>query len=178
MRIRYTDWDGRPFPTQDRLDLFHNILDFVLTYGEQALSSLERAELSEQQQRWLDELIKDGLLEKAAGRWKLTPQAIGVMQRRALAEVFKELQSGRRDGHQTPHSGGRGERTDGTRRYEFGDPISELDVTETLRNAIARCGPGRPMRMNVNDFEVYNSESAASVSMANVMWLRLLTTRS
>lgn len=165
MLVRYTDWDGQEFPTQDRLDLFHNILDFVLTYGEQALSSLDRAELNEQQQQWLSDLIKDGLLEKAAGRWKLTPQAISVMQRRALSEVFKQLQAGRRDGHQTMHSGGRGERTDGTRRYEFGDPVSELDPAQTLRNTMTRQGTARPLRPNVNDFEIHNSESAASVSM-------------
>lgn len=165
MRTRYTQWDGHEFPTQDRLDLFHHILDFVLMHGDKALGSLERAELTEQQRQWLDDLIKDGLLEKAAGRWKLTPQAIGVMQRRALNEVFQQLRAGRSDGHATPHAGGRGERTDGTRRYEFGDPISEMDPVQTLRNALSRRAPGEPLRVGMNDFEVYNTETSASVSM-------------
>ena len=49
MRVRYSEWDGEAFPTQDRLDLFRNILDFVLAYGDEALRALdeERADAPE-----------------------------------------------------------------------------------------------------------------------------------
>src|SRR5262245_54299142 len=138
MHFRYTQWDGHEFPTQDRLEFFNNMLDFVLAYGDEAMQALDRAELDEQQKQWLEQLIKDGLLEKLSGRWRLTPRAINAMQRRALMEIFRDLQPGRRDGHPTFHAGGLAERTEGTHRYEFGDPLSELDVTQTLRNAISR----------------------------------------
>ncbi|MCK6484417.1 MAG: VWA domain-containing protein [Phycisphaerae bacterium] len=165
MRYEYVEWDGREFPTQDRLDLFHSILDFVLAHGDEAMRALDRADLNDAQREWLDQLIKDGLLEKVAGRWKLTPRAIGAMQRRALNEVFRDLRAGRRDGHVTVHPGGLGERTEGTRRYEFGDPISELDPTATLRNALSRGGTARPIRVGPQDFEVYNTEAQSSVSL-------------
>jgi len=145
VRYRYQEWNGDEFPTQDRLDFFHNILDFVLTHGDEALRALDRAEFDDQQRQWLDQLIKDGLLEKAAGRWRLTPRAINAMQRRALMEVFSNLRAGRRDGHPTQHVGGPTERTEGTHPYQFGDPLSELDVAQTLRNALWR-GAGSGIR--------------------------------
>lgn len=166
MRFRYSEWDGREFPTQDRLDLFHNILDFVLSHGEEALRALDRAEMNDQQKQWLDQLIRDGLLEKLAGRFRLTPRAIGHMQRRALMEVFRDLRKGQRDGHQTAHPGGIGERTEGTRPYQFGDPIAQLDPMATLRNALVRGGASPPIRIAAPDFEVYNTEAQSSVSMA------------
>jgi uncharacterized protein with von Willebrand factor type A (vWA) domain len=166
MRVHYTEWDGEAFPTQDRLDLFHNILDFVMAYGDEALAALKRAELDEPQRQWLDQLIRDGLLEKTVSRWKLTPRAIGAMQRKALAEVFRNLRHGQRDGHPTPHPGGPGDRADGTRPYQFGDPVGQLDAATTLRNALRRAGAVRPIRVGPADFEVFQTESHASVSMA------------
>ncbi|MEE8169914.1 MAG: VWA domain-containing protein, partial [Phycisphaerae bacterium] len=148
-----------------RLDLFHNILDFVLAYGDEALRALDRADFDPRQQQWLDELIRDGLLEQAAGRWRLTPKAITTMQRRALAEVFKELRRGRCDGHPARHPGAIGERADGTRPYEYGDPISELEPVATLRNALRRGGASKPVRIDSQDFEIHQTESQTSVSM-------------
>lgn len=164
MRFKFSEWNGDDFPTQDRLDLFHNILDFVIAHGEEALRALDRTELNDEQQQWLDQLIKDGLLEKFAGRWRLTPHAIGVMQRRALMEVFRNLQAGRRDGHETAFAGGVGERTDGSHSYQFGDPLSEIDPTQTLRNALSRGQVGRPIRIGYGDIELHNTESQTSVS--------------
>jgi len=166
MRSRYVRWNGVEFQTQDRLDFFNHILDFVLTHGDEALRALDRAEFDEQQRQWLDQLIRDGLLERVAGRWRLTPSAISRMQRRALMEVFRDLRRGQRDGHATSHPGGPGERTDGTRPYQFGDPIGQLEPIATLRNALRRHGAARPIRVGPSDFEVYHSEAYSSVSMA------------
>jgi uncharacterized protein with von Willebrand factor type A (vWA) domain len=57
-----------------------------------------------------------------------------------------------------------GERTEGTRAYQFGDPVSELDLTATLRNALQRHGPGLPVRVGEQDFEVGLTESKATCS--------------
>src|SRR4029453_19456446 len=81
----------------------------------------------------LEQLLKEGLLDKdGKGRLKLTPRAVSRMQRRALMEVFSNLRQGNREGHEkvTPVPGG--ERIDGTKPYQYGEPVSELDLHKLL----------------------------------------------
>lgn len=164
MRFRYAEWNGEEFATQDHLRLFDRLMEFVLEYGDAAVQALQQMELDEEQRQLLEQLIQDGLLEKAGARWKLTPRAIQAMQRRALMEVFRDLRKGHKDGHESRDHGPAGERIEGTRPFEFGDPISEIDMTATLRNTLARCGPGLPLRIRERDFEVCQSEHHASCS--------------
>jgi uncharacterized protein with von Willebrand factor type A (vWA) domain len=92
-----------------------------------------------EQAEWLEQLIKEGMLDKdGKGKLKLTPRAVGRMQRKALSEVFANLKQGQREGHEKVTAGSGGERIEGTKHYEFGDPVSELDLHSTLRNAIQR----------------------------------------
>jgi len=165
MRFRYTEWDGSEFLTQDKLKLFDQIMDFVLSYGDEALQALDQLEIDEDQQKLLEQLIDEGLLEKIAGRWRLTPKAIHAMQRKALMEVFRNLKPGYRGGHETPRSGQAGERIEDTKPYQFGDPVSDIDSGQTLRNAMHRTGTGLPIRVGESDFEVYKTQSLTSVSM-------------
>jgi uncharacterized protein with von Willebrand factor type A (vWA) domain len=80
-------------------------------------------------------LDKDG-----QGKLRLTPRAVGRMQQKALMEVFANLRQGQRDGHEKVTPGAGGERIDGTKPYQYGDPVSELDLHQTMHNALARHG--------------------------------------
>jgi Ca-activated chloride channel homolog len=164
MRFRYAEWNGEEFADQAHLKLFDQLMEFVLEYGDEALKSLEEMEMTPEQQELLQRLIDEGLLEKMGARWRLTPRAINAIQKKALMEVFKRLQKGRRDGHDTPDSGQGGERVEGTRSYQFGDPVSELELNATLRNTIKRTGPGLPLKIGEADFELYQSEHFTSCS--------------
>jgi uncharacterized protein with von Willebrand factor type A (vWA) domain len=62
------------------------------------------------------------------------------MQRKALMEVFSNLRQGNREGHEKVTPGLGGERIDGNKPYEYGDPVSELDLHQTLHNALTRHG--------------------------------------
>ena len=55
-------------------------------------------------------------------------------------EVFANLRSGQREGHEKVTPGLGGERIEGTKPYQYGDPVSELDLHQTLHNALARHG--------------------------------------
>jgi uncharacterized protein with von Willebrand factor type A (vWA) domain len=77
-------------------------------------------------------------------------------------EVFKGLRPGGVDGHESTHQGRGGERIEGTRRYQFGDSVSEIDLNATMRNALARKGPGLPIQFEERDFELHLSESKAT----------------
>jgi len=128
-----------------------------------------------QQSELLEQLIKEGLLDKdGQGKLKLTPKAIGRMQRKALMEVFANLRQGTRDGHEKITPGLGGERIEGTKPYQYGDPVSELDLHQTLRNALSRTGvpasagmssDGKSkIKFKEHDFELHLHEGVTSCS--------------
>lgn len=173
MRARYFEYNGRPFRFQGDLDL-GSVFDFILAYGDEALRALAEMQHDPEHSDLLQQLLDQGLLEKFKGRFRLTPRAASAMQRKALMEVFSHLRRGTRDGHTSPEHGGGGERLEGTVPWQFGDPISEIDVSATLRNALARRAretpaegappPRVPLALRPDDFERFNVESRTSCS--------------
>src|SRR5687767_14447230 len=144
MKYFYGEYDGQEFPTPDQLFGQNQFMQFILQHGEQALKAIEqmmRDPQSAEQSELLDELLKDGILDKdTKGKLRLTPKAVGRMQQKALMEVFSNLRTGQREGHQKVTPGQGGERIEGTRPYQYGDPVSEVDLHQTLHNALARHG--------------------------------------
>lgn len=168
MHYRYSEYDGEPFPTPESLWPYDKVFDFILAYGEDAIDALN--ELGEDQAELLEQLMQDGLLEKAAGRYRLTPRAVNQMQRRALMEIFAHLPRTGRDGHPTANAGAGAERLEGTRPYQFGDPVSELDLHQSLRNAMAEKAktPGSPLLpidFNENHLEMHLHEGTTSCAL-------------
>jgi uncharacterized protein with von Willebrand factor type A (vWA) domain len=164
VRHFYREWDGTDFPTQEHLSQFDHFLDYLMEYGQQAMDALRQLELDPEAAELLEKWIEEGLLEKAGARFRLTPRAINSLQRKALMEIFRDLQPGATEGHETRHSGTGGERAEGTRPYQFGDPVSELDLSATLRNSLRHSGPRLPLGIREEDFEVHLTESAATCS--------------
>src|SRR4030095_12585990 len=94
-----------------------------------------------EQSEALQKLLEEGMLDKdGKGRLRLTPKAVGRMQRKALMEVFANLRQGQREGHEKVTPGQGGERIEGTKPYQYGDPVSELDLHTTLHNALTPHG--------------------------------------
>jgi len=179
MRRRYFKFNGRKFQFQDDLDWAGQFFDFVLSFGDEALRAIEQFEHDDEHGDLLQQLLDQGLIDRAAGRFRLTPRAVNAMQRKALMEIFTHLKRGRSEGHEARRHGGLGERVEGTRAWEFGDPVSEIDLSATLKNAIRRRVTQRdenetrgdehsrrllPLRIGYHDFERYNTESRASCS--------------
>jgi Ca-activated chloride channel homolog len=144
MKYFYGEFDGSEFPTQDKLFGLDQLMQFILQYGDQALKALEQMMQNpenEAQADLLEQLLNEGLLDKdGKGRLRLTPRAISRMQQKALLEVFSNLRQGQREGHEKTTPGHGGERIEGTKPYQYGDPVSELDLHQTLRNALQRHG--------------------------------------
>ena len=168
MLFNYGEFNGSEFPTPDSLFGTDSIFDFILSYGDQALDAL--AKLQPADADILEQLINDGLLEKAGGKFRLTPRAINAMQRKALMEIFAHLPRGSRDGHPTTNAGAGAERLEGTRKYQFGDPISELDMLQSLRNAMSRTvaagnAPGVPIQFNEHDLELHLLEGSTTCAL-------------
>ena len=136
MQYAYGEFDGQEFPTPDSLFDYDQIMDFILEYGDKALDALNQ--MTPADAEILEKMLQEGMLDKVAGRYRLTPRAINAMQRKALMEIFAHLPRGSRESHPTANPGAGADRLEGTKKYQYGDPISELDLNATLRNAVAR----------------------------------------
>jgi uncharacterized protein with von Willebrand factor type A (vWA) domain len=126
----------------------------------EALRDLGGDEASEDlaQLRELTRALEEaGYLESEGGRLELTPRAARKLGSQALADIFSRLRRESLGGHELPRAGGGGERTDETKRFEFGDPFA-VDIQRTLFNAMSRSGPGVPVAIEPGDFEVHRSE--------------------
>jgi len=182
MLYHYGEYDGEEFPTQDKLFGFDQLMNFVLEYGDQALKAMQQMMKNPQDgdaSELLEQMLQDGMLDKdGKGKLKLTPKAVTRMQSRALLEIFKNMKQGQRDGHEKITAGPSGERLDSTKPYEFGDPLSELDLHQTLRNAMQRTAAVRDetseaedadavrrgIKFIERDFEIHQREGVASCS--------------
>ena len=186
MKYFYGEFDGQEFPSPDKLFGLDKLMDFIMQYGDQAMKALEQMmkdPKNADQSELLKQLIEDGLLDKdGKGKLKLTPRAIGKMQKKALNEVFANLRNGARDGHEKVTAGQGGERIEGTKPYQYGDPVSELDLHQTIHNALARhgvpntglcgsppsgAGSGQlrsPIKFDERDFELHLHEGTTSCS--------------
>jgi uncharacterized protein with von Willebrand factor type A (vWA) domain len=182
MKYFYGEFDGDEFPSQDKLFGMDKLMDFIMEYGDQAMKALEQMmkdPKNAEQSELLQQLIKDGLLDKdGKGKLNLTPRAVGRMQKKALSEVFANLRNGSRDGHEKVTAGAGGERIEGTKPYQYGDPVSELDLHQTIHNALTRHGlpasAGREangihvgptkIKFDERDFELHLHEGTTSCS--------------
>ena len=185
MKYAYGEFDGEEFPTQDKLFGFDQLMNFILEYGDQALKAMQQMMKNPQDDQvsdLLEQMIKDGLLDKdGKGKLKLTPKAVGKMQSKALMEVFKNMKTGARDGHEKTTAGANGERLEATKAYQYGDPLTDLDLHQTLRNAMSRTAKngtsmpaiappthdGQPtvkIPFAERDFEIYQREGTTSAS--------------
>ncbi|MFI5380006.1 MAG: VWA domain-containing protein [Tepidisphaerales bacterium] len=174
MRYFYGEFDGSEFPTPDKLFGFDQLMQFILQYGEQAMRAIEemlRDPKNNVQSELLAKLIEDGLIEKDAnGKVHLTPRAVSRVQIKALGEVFEGLRQGQREGHVKITAGHGGDRIEGTRPYQYGDDVSEIDLHETLRNALRRHGLPAPgaagplIRVAEHDFEMHLHEGTTNCS--------------
>src|SRR5438445_274981 len=117
-----------------------------------------------------EKLEEAGYLERRGDRLALTARAIRKIADKALRDIFAHLKRDRFGRHVVSHRGAGGDRTDDTKPYEFGDPFL-LDLKETLMNAVERGGPGTPVRLVPDDFEVFRTElstRAATVVMLDM----------
>ena len=189
MKYDYGEYDGPPFQTPDELFPQPQVMNFILQYGQDALDAMKEMQEQEGEDGIVQQLINAGLVEEYTDEngnksLRMTGRMVKGLQHRALMDVFKDLRKGNKEGHPTQAAGRAGERSDGTKAYEFGDPLSELDLGTTMRNAVARQnaeqargdtqaggGAALPIHVNFNDFELHVVEGSADV--ATVMLLDL-----
>ncbi|MGH9043235.1 MAG: VWA domain-containing protein [Acidimicrobiales bacterium] len=103
-------------------------------------------------------LREAGLVAQRGGRSELTPKGVRRLGQRALADVFSQLRKERIGDHRSVVSGTGHDREETTKPYEHGDPLN-IHLGATLRNALARGGPGVPVELKAEDFEIVETEA-------------------
>jgi uncharacterized protein with von Willebrand factor type A (vWA) domain len=120
------------------------------------LSALRRIERELQQQ---------GYMQRSGGDVTLTPRGMRRLGETALTRIFARLHAADRGDHDTRDAGAAGDPTGGTRQWQFGDE-QPFDVVRTVRNAVLRSGTGTPVRIEVDDFEVIETERRSGAAVA------------
>ena len=134
--------------------------------GDEALDNLE------DMKKMLETLEDAGYVNKDGNKWELTPRGTRSLGQKALVEIYARLKKQNLGNHAVPEEGRFGERLEDSKPYEFGDPF-HLHMSRTIRNALDREGPGSPIRLTTDDFEIYRSElitSTATVLMVDLSW--------
>ena len=120
----------------------------------------------------LEILEKAGYVRKDENKYELTPRGSRSLGQKALREIYQRLKNQNLGNHAVPEEGRFGERIEDSKPYEFGDPF-QLHMSRTIRNALDREGPGAPVQLKTEDFEIYRSElitQTATVLMVDLSW--------
>ena len=111
-------------------------------------------------------------LEKDPGKdgvFRLTPQAYRVFQGRLLERIFSELQESRSGRHEGDVVGEGAVELQQTKPYEFGDSVANIDLPQTVINALLRQGDTRPIRLRPDDIEVHKTRNHPKCATCVIM---------
>ncbi len=134
--------------------------------GDEAAASMDR--ISQ-----LTKMLEDaGFAHSKEGKLELTPKGLRQLGQQALGELFNKLADDKIGQHDVAKSGLGHERNFTTKPYEFGDPF-DLDINQTIRNAIRRSGGGSPVKLTPDDFEVVENEHQVRSSTVLMLDLSL-----
>ncbi|MGA2123813.1 MAG: hypothetical protein ABSG58_05225 [Acidimicrobiales bacterium] len=110
-------------------------------------------------QKALQELKDQGFIDRTGERLKLSARGVRKIGQIALRDLFRQMRD-------TPALGGHpvatlahgGDREETSKPWQPGEAVS-LHLPRTLRNALLRQGPGTPVKLHPDDFEVEEYEA-------------------
>ena len=152
---RFLRWGQRGMGDPSELDLeeIRNLL------GEEAYENLKYLKGVEQM------LEEEGYIVRTGHGTRLTPKGMRKIGDKALREIFQMLNKSRWGNHATSTRGSQGDRMEETKKYEFGDPLN-VNISETLLNALAKREEGAPLRIAPEDFSVHRVEYSTASETA------------
>ena len=141
--------------------------------GEESYQEIERL-------KRIAEVLEDaGYIQRVGSRFELTPRGIRKIGHRALHEIFSYIRKDRLGSHFSNGIGSGSEHTEDTKKYEYGDPF-DLHIRYSMMNAVRRSkaegsmlGPGSPVRMTPDDFEIRQTELTSQATTVLMLDLSL-----
>ena len=160
--FEYSKFDGsEQFKPQSADAVFDELARHMLDWGDDMLDYLDQWE--EEHPDVVDMLIKRGYVEKdSEGKYYVTPKGIRRVESKALEELFQIARKDKLGKHETEFRGAGQTVHEESKPYEFGDPVSNLNMHETLKNALVRQGGGSPVHISEEDLVVYDTEYQTS----------------
>lgn len=109
-------------------------------------------------QDYLREMAESQGLEKTRRGFQLTPKAYRLFQGKLLERIFSELAPSRTGRHTGPIIGEGAVELQHTKPYEFGDSVTQMDIPQSLINAMIRSGDA-PVRLKSEDIEIHRTRN-------------------
>lgn len=103
------------------------------------------------------------------GGFRLTPQAYKIFQGRLLQRIFSDLAPSKTGRHEGDVVGEGAVEMQRTKPYEFGDSVANMDIPQTVVNALLRQGDDRPIRLRSGDIEVHKTRNHPKCATAVLM---------
>lgn len=181
MRFRYSQWTPQSQTDEQRLQQMVSLFSYLVvqTNGDvqEALDWLRQ--LAEEyglfdENMTMDDLIDKlremGIIEDVNDTPTLTTKGIQRIRQEALREIFTSLRKSPSGAHETPYTGSGVDRLSETKKFNFGDQPTNIDLTSTLSNAFKRDGID-DFTLKEEDFEVYETEhqtTCATILMIDI----------
>ncbi len=114
---------------------------------------------------FIDELKEKGYIDEnnPDGQFQVTGKTGQEIRKSALEEIFGKLKKSGKGQHKTSHTGTGDEMGTDRRPFEFGDSLSQIAMTDSIRNAQINHGFGDFM-MTEDDLEVVETEYKTQTS--------------
>jgi uncharacterized protein with von Willebrand factor type A (vWA) domain len=130
----------------------------------------------EEMRRQVENLLREQAerqgLEKSRdgnGGFRLTPKAYKIFQGRLLERIFSELAPSRSGRHEGDVVGEGAVEMQRTKPYEFGDSVANMDIPQTVVNALLRQRDERPIRLRSDDIEIHKTRNHPRCATAVIM---------
>lgn len=181
IHVRYSKWQPDSQTDESRLEnlfsLFSQIL--VRTNGDvdEALDWLEQ--LGEEYDmfddkmsfgEFIEELKRKGYIAEKEGMKNVTLKGSQRIRQDSLRKIFSGLKPDTSGFHDTSKSGKGVEKLGELRKYEFGDQLTNIDLTSTIQNAFRKTDPDN-FTLEESDIDVHETEhltSCATVLMIDI----------
>ena len=132
------------------------------------LNALE--EIREQIRNVVREMAeRQGLDRDESGSFRLTPNAYKTFQAKLLERIFADLEASRSGRHGGRIVGDGSVELPSTKAYEFGDSIANMDIVQSVTNAMLRRPDERPVRLRSDDIEVFKTRNSPKCATVVVM---------
>ena len=129
----------------------------------------QMADFQRQVQDYLNTLLEQQGVTRSDGQVHLSPRAYRIFQGRLLERIFSDLNASGTGRHREPIEGDGAVELQQTRPYEFGDSVTQMDIPQTMINALLRQKGERPVRLHPDDIEIHRSRNNPRCATAVVM---------
>ena len=151
--FKYSKWDGSQVADfENPQQLMDQVSEFILKYGVTLDLIQDKTGVD------FGSLEGEGYVKKVKGKFVLSQKGLKKMERKAMLEIFASMKKSGGGSHESNVKGTSTVAHEGSKEYEYGDPLANIDLSMTLKKALNRTGPSLPIEMERQDFMVYESE--------------------